>query len=59
MHINANGFENLVERDDSPGNFKLAILSQEEIENHNRQIIKRNENIAFLLPKLQNNRLHG
>lgn len=51
MHINANGFENLVERDDSPGNFKLAILSQEEIENHNRQIIERNENIAFLSPK--------
>lgn len=59
MHINANGFENLVERDDSQGNFKLAILSQEKIENHNRQIIERNENIAFLLPKLQNNRLHG
>lgn len=41
MHINANGLENLVAMDDFLGNFKLAILSQEEIENHNRRIIKR------------------
>lgn len=41
MHINANGLENLVAMDDFLGNLKLAILSQEEIENHNRRIIKR------------------
>ena len=34
MHINANGFESLVERDDSQGNFKLAILSQEKSLSH-------------------------
>lgn len=33
-------FEDLVEMNDFPGNFKLPLLSEEEIENQNRGIIK-------------------
>lgn len=55
-------FENLIEIDDFLGNVKLPILSKEEIENQNRGITERNENIAqeiFLLLKPQLNKLHG
>lgn len=34
-------FEDPVEMNDFPGNFKLPLLSEEEIENQNQGIIKR------------------
>lgn len=41
MDINANGFENLLGMNGFLGNSTLAILSEEEIENQNRRLIKR------------------